>query len=162
MAAWAEARPTQTVQLLADLAHERAQRFADELAARDILIELGPLLDAQGEGSLAAYHRRWGYKAEFLPVRSGGELRRSALARRQPVDLGAPLGLVSVLAPEDLILDKLLEFSRRYQAEHARDVVALIFARRTGLDADYLARWTDSLGLVAIWRYVCGLARPIG
>ncbi len=157
VAAWAEARPTQAVHLIIDPPQEQQLRFADELAGRDVLIPP----DAGGDTALAAYHRRWGYRAEFLLVRPGDELRRSALARRRPVDLGAPLGTVAVLAPEDLILDKLVDFSRAYESEPARDIITLVLAQEASLDDAYLGQWTDRLGLDAIWRYMSSLARPI-
>ncbi len=144
--------------LVINLPTEQIQRFSDELARRQILIPpdlvLDLLLETRGDIPLVGYHLRWSHKAELFPLRSGDELRASALARRRWVDLGPPLGRVSVHAPEDLILYKLRFFSLSQQQKHTRDIVAILYAQKGTLDEAYLTGWLHRLGLEAVWRYM--------
>ena len=158
VAAWAEARSTQDVDLVINLPTEHIQRFSDELARRQILIPpdlmLDLLLETRGDVPLVGYHLHWSHKAELYPLRPGDELRASALVRRRLVDLGPPMGQVTVHAPEDLILYKLRFFSLSQQQKHTRDIVAILYAQKGKLDEAYLTGWVRRLGLEAIWRYM--------
>jgi hypothetical protein len=156
--AWAEARSTQDVDLVINLPLEQVQRLSDELAQRDILIPadliLDVLLETRGDTALVGYHTQWGYKVELFPLRSGDELRASALVRRRLVDLGPPLGHVYVHSPEDLILYKLVYYSLSRQQKHTRDVVAILLAQKPNLDRTYLTSWVGRLGLEPVWHYM--------
>ena len=158
VAAWAEARSTQAVDLVINLPTEHIQRFSDELARRQILIPpdlmLDLLLETRGDVPLVGYHLHWSHKVELFPLRPGDELRASALARRRLVDLGPPMGQVTVHAPEDLILYKLRFFSLSQQQKHTRDIVAILYAQKGRLDEAYLTGWVHRLGLEAVWRYM--------
>jgi hypothetical protein len=158
VAAWAEARSTQDVDLVIHLPAEGIPLFSDELARRHILIPadlmLDLLLEARGDVPLVGYHLHWGHKAELFPLRPGDELRASALARRRLIDLGSPLGGVYVHAPEDLILYKLLYYSVSQQQKHTRDIVAILLAQHGKLDDEYLRAWVSRLGLQSEWRYM--------
>lgn len=158
VAAWAEARSTQDVDLVINLPTEHIQRFSDELARRQILIPpdlmLDLLLETRGDVPLVGYHLHWSHKVELFPLRPGDELRASALARRRLVDLGPPMGQVTVHAPEDLILYKLRFFSLSQQQKHTRDIVAILYAQKGRLDEAYLTGWVHRLGLEAVWRYM--------
>ena len=158
VAAWAEARSTQDVDLVIDLPVEQIQRFSDELAQRQILIPpdlaLDLLLESRGDTPLVGYHMVWSYKVELFPLRPGDELRASALARRRPVELGPPLNQVLVHSAEDLVLYKLQYYSLSQQQKHTRDIAAILHAQRGKLDQAYLADWVNRLGLEAVWRYM--------
>ena len=158
VAAWAEARSTQDVDLVIYLPMKHIQRFSDELARRQILIPpelmLDLLLETRGDVPLVGYHLHWSHKAELFPLRPGDELRASALARRRLVDLGSSMGQVTVHAPEDLILYKLRFFSLSQQQKHTRDIVAILYAQKGKLDEAYLTGWIHRLGLEAVWRYM--------
>jgi len=158
VAAWAEARSTQDVDLIIALPVEQMQTFSDELARREILIPsdlmLDMFLEIRGDVPLVGYHLQWSQKVEMFLLRPGDALRESALARRRLVDLGPPLGQISVLAPEDLILYKLSYFSLSQQQKHVRDVRAMVLAQRARLDQAYLTDWVSRLGLEAAWRYM--------
>jgi hypothetical protein len=158
VAAWAEARSTQDVDLVINLPTEQIQRFSDELARRQILVPPDLMLDllaeTRGDVPLVGYHLHWSHKAELFPLRPGDELRASTLARRRSIDLGPPLGHVSVHAPEDLILYKLRFFSLSQQQKHTRDIVAILHAQKGKLDDSYLTGWIHRLGLESVWRYM--------
>jgi hypothetical protein len=158
VAAWAEARSTQDVDLVIDLPLEQLQSFSSELARRNVLIPpdlmLDQLLETRGDVALVGYHVQWTHRVELFLLRPGDDLRASALARRRLVDLGVPLGRVYVHAPEDLILYKLQYFSLSQQQKHTRDISAILLAQQGRLDAAYLAQWVERLGLSRFWDYM--------
>jgi hypothetical protein len=156
VAAWAEARSTQDVDVVIHLDVEQVPPLSAELERRGVLLPpdlmLDLLMEARGDAALVGYHTVWGHKAELFPLRPGDALRASALARRQWVDLGAPLGQTYVHSPEDLILYKLRYYSLSQQTKHVRDITAIVMALSSSLDYAYLATRTRRLGLDAIWR----------
>jgi hypothetical protein len=158
VAAWAEARSTQDVDLVINLPVEQMARFSDELARREVLVPpdlmLDQFLETRGDVPLVGYHLQWSHKVEMFLLRPGDALRESALARRRRVELGPPLGRLAVLAAEDLILYKLSCFSLSQQQKHVRDIAAILSAQQSHLDLDYLNQWVDRLGLNAVWSYM--------
>jgi hypothetical protein len=158
VAAWAEARSTQDVDLVINLPVEQMARFSEELTRREVLIPadlmLDQFLEMRGDVALVGYHLQWTYKVEMFLLRPGDALRASALARRRWMDLGPPLGRLAVLAAEDLILYKLAYFSLSQQQKHVRDITAICLAQSANLDQVYLNQWVSQLGLEAVWRFM--------
>lgn len=158
VAAWAEARSTQDVDLVINLPVEQMTRFSDELSRRQVLVPsdlmLDQFLESRGDVPLVGYHLLWSYKVEMFLLRPGDALRKSALARRRRVELGPPLGSLAVLSAEDLILYKLSYFSLSQQQKHVRDITAIRMAQNAKLDQAYLGLWVARLGLSAVWRYM--------
>jgi len=155
VAAWAEARSTQDVDLVVSLPLERFQALSAELAKRDMLIPVEIILESYIENRadipLNAIHIHSGYKAELFLLRPGDALRESAFARRALADLGEPLGTVYVHAPEDLILYKLRYFSLSQQPKHIRDIASILLALGAEVDRAYISTWVDQLGLTELW-----------
>ena len=92
-----------------------------------------------------------GYKAELFPLWPGDELQRSALGRRQLVDLGPDLGEVYLHAPEDLILYKLWYYGPSRQTKHLRDIGSIVTTLGDGLDTGYIEGWARRKGSSALW-----------
>ena len=84
------------------------------------------------------------------------EYHRHALTRRVPVHLPDMPIEVYVLTCEDLILHKLLAGRIVDRA----DCIALIVANRTAIDREYLARWSNQLGVTRELATVWGEALP--
>ena len=155
VAAWAEARSTQDVDLVVSLPLERFQSLSAELAKRDMLVPVEIILETYIENRadipLNAIHIHSGYKAELFLLRPGDALRESAFARRALADLGEPLGPMYVHAPEDLILYKLRYFSLSQQPKHIRDIASMMLALEVEIDQSYITAWADQLGLTELW-----------
>jgi len=164
VAAWAEARSTQDVDMVISIPFERIQRLSDELEKRGMLtpadIIINTYLETRADLPVNAIHLYSGFKAELFLVRPEDEYRNVAFKRRRLVDVGAPLGCVYVHAPEDLILYKLLYFRLSRQPKHVRDIVSILTAQGDQLDGDYLQRWADRLGLTALLTEVQRQNRP--
>jgi hypothetical protein len=155
VAAWAEARSTQDVDLVINVPLERMQRLSEELEKRDMLVPadiiLDLLLETRADLPANAIHLGAGHKAELFLLRPGDAYREMAFARRRLVDLGPPLGEVYVHAPEDLILNKLQYFSLSQQPKHVRDITSILLALRDELDLGYIQTWSARLGLTTLW-----------
>lgn len=149
-----EPRATGDVDVVVHLAGEQIDRLSAELMKRgmaapsDIMRNL--IADPRSDLPINAIHGSSGYKAEFFPLRPGDELRKSALQRRQQVDVGPEVGLVYLHSPEDLILDKVQYFGISRQTKHIRDVGGIV-KQADSLDWDYLNQWMDRLGIRATW-----------
>jgi hypothetical protein len=61
----------------------------------------------------------------------GDALRQSAFQRRVMVNYGPPIGMVYVHSPEDLILYKLMYLGLSGQPKHARDIAAILRAKKS-------------------------------
>ena len=153
--AWGEPRATQDLNLVVDIPLELVDRLSEELEKRYMLVPADiiteAILEDRADLAINAIHIFSGYKAELFPLRIGDELRRSALDRRQRVDLGPDLGEVYLHAPEDLILYKLWYYGLSQQTKHLRDTGSIVTALGDELDTGYIEGWARLKGLSALW-----------
>lgn len=158
VAAWAEARSTQDVDIVVNVPVEQMRRLSEELEKRDMLVPADIILDlfleTRADLPVNAIHLYTGYKAELFLLRPGDVYRQTAFARRRLVDLAPPLGEVYVHAPEDLILNKLHYFGISQQPKHVRDITSILLALGDELDLDYIETWAERLSLINLWREV--------
>jgi hypothetical protein len=93
-----------------------------------------------------------GVKADLYPVRDGDKLRLVAFQRQERVDYGPSIGKVYIHSPEDLILYTLIYFGLSQQPKRARDIAAIVRAKRDQLDFGYIEEWVTQLGLSSMWK----------
>jgi hypothetical protein len=153
--AWGEPRATQDLDIVINLPIKAIGRFSKELEKRNMLVPADIILDTMMEDRadipLNAIHMYSGLKADLYLMRDGDKLRQSAFQRRVKVDYGPPIGKVYVHSPEDLILYKLLYLGLSGQPKHARDIAAILRAKRNKLDLRYIEEWVNQLGLGSVW-----------
>ena len=156
--AWGEPRATQDLDVVADIPLESINQLSKELEKRgmhvptDIILDI--ILQDQADLPINAIHAESGYKAELFPLRAGDELRRSALHRRQLIDLGPQLGEIYIHSPEDLIVYKLWYFGLSRQTKHLRDITSVVLAAGDALDRAYIEAWAERKGLRTLWREI--------
>lgn len=154
--AWGEPRATQDIDIVINLPIKAVGKFSKELEKRDMLVPaeiiLDTILEDRADIPINAIHMYSGLKADLYPVRSGDELRLRAFQRRQRVDYGPPIGRIYVHSPEDLILYKLIYFGVSQQPKHARDIAAILRAKKDQIDFGYIEEWTTRLGLSSLWK----------
>lgn len=154
--AWGEPRATQDLDIVINLPIKAIGRFSKELEKRNMLVPADIILDAMVEDRadipLNAIHMYSGLKADLYLMREGDALRQSAFQRRLLVDYGPPIGKVYVHSPEDLILYKLMYLGLSGQPKHARDIVAILRAKRDQIDFGYIEEWVTHLGLGPVWK----------
>jgi hypothetical protein len=154
--AWGEPRATQDLDIVINLPIEAVGRFSKELEKRNMPVPVDIILDAMMEDRadipLNAIHMYSGLKADLYLMRDGDALRQSAFQRRVMVDYGPPIGKVYVHSPEDLILYKLMYLGLSGQPKHARDIAAILRAKKNQLDFEYIEEWVTRLGLGSVWK----------
>ncbi len=154
--AWGEPRATQDLDIVINLPIKAVGRFSKELERRNMLVPADIILDTMMEDRadipLNAIHIYSGLKADLYLMRDGDELRQSAFQRRIKVDYGPPIGEVFVHSPEDLILYKLMYLGLSGQPKHARDIGAILRAKKEQLDYGYIEKWVNRLGLNSVWK----------
>jgi hypothetical protein len=154
--AWGEPRATQDLDVVINLPVKAVGRFSKELEKRDMLLPADIILDAMVEERadipLNAIHMYSGLKADLYLMREGDSLRQSAFQRRVKVDYGPPIGQVYVHSPEDLILYKLMYLGLSGQPKHARDIAAILRAKKNQLEFGYIEEWVKRLGLGSVWK----------
>jgi hypothetical protein len=153
--AWGEPRATQDLDIVINLPIKAIGRFSKELEKRNMLVPADIILDTmmedRADNPLNAIHMYSGLKADLYLMRDGDKLRQSAFQRRVKVDYGPPIGKVYVHSPEDLILYKLMYLGLSGQPKHARDIAAILRAKRNKLDLRYIEEWVNQLGLGSVW-----------
>lgn len=153
--AWGEPRATQDLDIVINLPMQAIGRFSKELEKRKMLVPADIILDAMMEDRadipLNAIHMYSGLKADLYLMRAGDKLRQSAFERRVKVDYGPPIGKVYVHSPEDLILYKLMYLGLSGQPKHARDIAAILRAKKNQLDLRYIEEWVNRLGFGSVW-----------
>ena len=156
--AWGEPRATQDLDIVINLPIKAVGRFSKELEKRNMLVPADIILDTMMEDRadipLNAIHVYSGLKADLYLMRDCDELRQSAFQRRIKVDYGPPIGKVFVHSPEDLILYKLMYLGLSGQPKHARDIGAILRAKKDQLDYGYIEKWVNRLGLNSVWKEV--------
>jgi len=154
--AWGEPRATQDLDLVINLPIEAVVRFSKELEKRNMLVPAAIILDAivedRADIPLNAIHMYSGLKADLYLMRDGDALRQSAFQRRVLIDYGPPIGKVYVHSPEDLILYKLMYLGLSGQPKHARDIAAILRAKKNQLDFRYIEDWVTQMGLGSVWK----------
>ncbi|MCX6056782.1 MAG: hypothetical protein NTW69_01330 [Chloroflexi bacterium] len=154
--AWGEPRATQDLDLVINLPIEAVVRFSKELEKRNMLVPVDIILDAMMEDRadipLNAIHMYSGLKADLYLMRDGDALRQNAFQRRVLVDYGPPIGKVYVHSAEDLILYKLMYLGLSGQPKHARDIAAILRAKKNQLEFGYIEEWVAQLGLGSVWK----------
>mgnify|MGYP001245833450 FL=1 len=154
--AWGEPRATQDLDLVINLPIKAVVRFSKELDKRNMLVPADIILDAMMEDRadipLNAIHMYSGLKADLYLMRDGDALRQSAFQRRVLVDYGPPIGKVYIHSAEDLILYKLMYLGLSGQPKHARDIAAILRAKKNQLEFGYIEEWVAQLGLGSVWK----------
>ena len=154
--AWGEPRATQDIDIVINLPVKAIRRFSKELEKRNMLVPADIILDAMMEDRadipLNAIHMYSGLKADLYLMRDGDALRQSAFQRRVLVDYGPPIGKVYVHSAEDLILYKLMYLGLSGQPKHARDIAAILRAKKNQLEIGYIEEWVTQLGLGSVWK----------
>ena len=160
VAAWAEARTTQDVDMVIHIAPENMQLLSQELEKRAMLVPFDIILDIyienRADTPVKAIHLHSGYKAELFLLRPeiGDEYAMTAFSRRVKLDLGSPLGEVYVNSPEDLILSKLRFFIISHQPKHTRDIASIVLELGDELDRPYIESWTTRLDTMDVWEEI--------
>lgn len=141
MAVYSTPRMTRDIDIIIQVSPEDAGKIA-RLFRDDFYIDETNVRHAiQSRGMFNVIHNESIIKVDFI-VRKDEEYRTLEFSRRKQIELGD--GSISVVAPEDLILSKLV-WARESNSElQLRDVNQML-AQLEDLDHEYLSRWSEKL-----------------
>lgn len=141
---WGEPRSTHDIDLVLVVSAAEAEALA-EAAGPDYYADPQMAREAPGHTNHFNFiHHETGIKVDFW-VLGQGAYDRQRFARRLAPDAAQP-SLV-VLAPEDVILSKLLWARLGADERQPRDIAAILRLQSGSLDLQYLRRWAAQLGL---------------
>lgn len=145
-----EPRATNDLDFVVDLHEARVAALAQAL---------GPDFDVDVEALREAARRRSSWNVYHLPsvtkvdlfIRRDGAFDRSEFERRRAVEVAPGRALV-LKSPEDTVLRKLWWFQQGggVSSSQWRDVVQVLRVSGPVLDAAYLDRWAQDLGVVEL------------
>ena len=143
IAVYAVPRMTRDIDVVVEVTPKDTKRFA-ELFSKDCYVDEDTVRDAISSRTMFnVIHNRWIIKAYFI-VRKDDPYREAEFARRRHIEVAGTR--VAIVAPEDLILSKLI-WAKESQSElQQRDVVQLMQSVKD-LDWPYLERWAVTLGV---------------
>ena len=152
MAVYTTPRMTRDVDLVVECSPGDVETIVG-LFSSDCYVDRDAVAEAIASQSMFnIIHNEWIIKGDFI-VRKDNDYRRTEFARRRVVDVeGAP---ISVVAPEDLILSKLVWATESGSELQRRDVKAILDAG-IDLDGEYLRSWASSLCVDALLAEIQG------
>ena len=150
MAVYAVPKMAQDVDLVVECAPEDAGRLA-ALFEKDCHADRDEIRSAAvSRSSFSVGHTQWTIKADFT-IRKDEPYRKTEFGRRRRVDVD---GLaVSVVAPEDLLLSKLMWSKAGSAALQLADALAIAEAAHD-LEWSYIETWASRLGVENLLRKI--------
>ena len=143
LAVYATPRMTRDVDLVIECTNEDVDTLVRSFEA-DCYVSRDAVSDAVERRSMFnVIHDEWVVKADFI-VRKDSEYRATELSRRRRLKIED--AELSVVAPEDLVLSKLVWWRDSDSDGQRLDIVAILESVAE-LDQDYLESWARTLGV---------------
>jgi hypothetical protein len=145
-------RSTQDLDIVIDPSSDSLNRFLEALAGDDVYLDADVARDEfKRRGQFNVIDTSTFWKADLI-FRKARPFSRSELDRRVPANV---LGVdVFVATAEDTVLAK-LEWSKLGESDRQlRDVSGILEVKGASLDAAYVERWLDELGVRELWKRV--------
>jgi hypothetical protein len=157
--AFGQPRFTNDIDLVLDLHAEQIDEFCRAFAAPEYYLSQAAVQTAVAQKSqFNIIHTTAGLKVDcFIPDDSpwfAARLLRAVRKRVRP-DFEAVFA-----SPEDVILKKLEYFRIGESEKHLQDIEGVLGVCGDQIDREYIARWSQTLGLTEIWQLV--LSRTAG
>lgn len=143
MAVYATPRMTRDIDMVIQVTHEDIEKIM-RLFQNDFYIDETSVRQAvDNRGMFNIIHNESVIKIDFI-VRRDEEYRNQEFSRRQQIEIEGTT--ISVVAPEDLILSKLV-WAKQSDSELQLGDVRQMFAEINEIDDDYLDKWSEKLGV---------------
>jgi hypothetical protein len=140
-------RMTRDIDIVVELSDRDAGKFIP-LFRNDFYLEPETVREAVNtRGMFNLIHNEYIIKVDFV-VRKDGDYRRVEFARRKRIRVDGRS--ICIVAPEDLILSKLLWAKDSGSEMQLRDVRNLLKSVKK-LDRRYVGRWVRRLGLISLY-----------
>lgn len=119
------------------------------LFSEDCYVETNTVKQAiLDQGMFNIVHKEWVLKADFI-VRKNEVYREAEFARKRIVTIDG--ATISIVAPEDLVLSKLVWAKQSESTLQLKDVKQLL-QELTDVDWNYLTTWAATLGIADLLR----------
>ena len=152
MAVYTTPRMTRDVDLVVECTAHDVDTIVG-LFSHDCYIDRSAVAEAiRSQGMFNIIHNDWIIKGDFI-VRKDDPYRQTEFGRRRDVHVEGTT--ISVVAPEDLILSKLIWASESGSELQRRDVKSMLDARLS-LDEDYMRSWATRLDVGDLLDEVAG------
>ncbi|MCI0493343.1 MAG: hypothetical protein L0Z07_10455 [Planctomycetes bacterium] len=148
---WGESRFTQDIDILVDLKPAQVEPLCRAFRGPEFYVSEAAAREAtEHSRQFNIIHPASGNKIDFMLA---GEMPWAVaqLRRRKRVPL-FPGHDVSVAAPEDVILGKLVYYSEGGSEKHLRDITGIVKISGDMIDRTYLAEFASLLGVSDIWQ----------
>jgi hypothetical protein len=150
---WGETRFTQDVDIVIALEQNQVGPLCNAFPAPEFYVNQSAAIDAVARaGQFNVIHPASGNKIDFM-VAGRTDWTAAQLHRCKSVSM-FPDCEVSVAAPEDVILGKLIYYREGGSEKHLRDVAGILRISGELVDRDYVGKFADELGVAEIWQAV--------
>lgn len=147
---WGESRLTQDIDIIVDLKQEHVPRLCVAFPDPEFYISSSAVLEAIERASqFNVIHPSSGNKLDFM-VAGRAAWQREQLTRSKQTPVFSDLS-VSVAAPEDVILGKLIYYRDGGSEKHLRDIAGILSQSKPLIDQEYLDRQTKLLNVDDLW-----------
>jgi len=143
MALYAAPRMTRDIDVVVEIGQDRGQVLCGLFSPDCHIDPIAVQRALETQGMFNIIHETWIIKADFI-IRKADPYRLEEFRRRRQVAIDG-VG-ISVVAPEDLILSKLVWAKDSRSETQFRDIRQII-GDAVGLDWDYLGKWAADLGV---------------
>lgn len=147
---YAEPRMTRDIDIVVVMDSQLVEKFI-EVFKKDFYLDDATVRDEVGRrGMFNLIHNKHIIKIDFILFKSGDYDKQAFSRRRKTTVDGVEL---SIISPEDLVINKLLwakDSLSEMQIKDVRNLVGMV----KDLDFDYVANWIRQLGLTEIFNKV--------
>lgn len=152
---YAEPRFTRAIDIVVEMSQRDVSRVA-QLLSEDFHVDEEAIGRAVARrGLVNVFHRQSFVKVDLI-VRKETALRREEFARRRVATIGNVS--VAIVAPDDLILSKLVWMKESGSDVQRRDIERLVQSVEA-LDRAYIERWAAELSVASLWHEIAGSRR---
>jgi len=151
--AYGDPRLTNDIDIVVELPAEKIDSFCDAFQGDEFYVSRQAVQTAVAQCfQFNVIHTTSGLKIDFI-VLSDSEFDRSRCQRRRalPVLDDGPTWFAS---PEDVILKKMVYFQEGGSDKHLRDIAGVLRLQGNRLDQAYVVKWSQLLGVEAIWQSI--------
>lgn len=150
---WGESRFTQDIDLLVELRAEQVSLLCRAFPETDFYVSEAAAKDAVARhGQFNVIHPASGNKIDFM-IAGQTPWAAAQLGRSKRVALLCDQE-VSVAAPEDVILGKLIYYRDGGSDKHLRDITGILKISDALVDRNYVAGFAAQYGVADIWQRV--------